>query len=160
MRPEHTRSWAVALGRRDSCRASTLSAPCMRTRTSATVGCFTMLIVGVSYKLIPMFTLSEVQNRHRAAWSIALLSVGPHRIVFHHSVAQPVETGFRDRRGCGLGNLRLGNPRDSTRAANAERWIGASQYFLTAVALLLPTSTVGHGSVMASLAAESVYGPT
>ena len=30
------------------------------------VGFFTMLIVGVSYKLIPMFTLSELQSRRRA----------------------------------------------------------------------------------------------
>ena len=39
------------------------------------VGFFTMLIVGVSYKLIPMFTLSEIQNKRRVAWSIALLNV-------------------------------------------------------------------------------------
>jgi hypothetical protein len=40
------------------------------------VGCFTMLIVGVSYKLIPMFTLSEVQSTRRAALGIALLNIG------------------------------------------------------------------------------------
>jgi hypothetical protein len=40
------------------------------------IGCFTMLIVGVSYKLVPMFTLSEVQNPRRAAASVALLNVG------------------------------------------------------------------------------------
>lgn len=40
------------------------------------VGCFTMLIVGVSYKLIPMFTLSEVQSHRRAAWSVVLLNLG------------------------------------------------------------------------------------
>jgi len=40
------------------------------------VGFFTMLIVGVSYKLIPMFTLSEVQSRRRAGWSVALLNFG------------------------------------------------------------------------------------
>jgi hypothetical protein len=40
------------------------------------VGCFTMLIVGVSYKLIPMFTLSELQSRRRTAWSVALLNIG------------------------------------------------------------------------------------
>ncbi|HLP75897.1 MAG TPA: cbb3-type cytochrome c oxidase subunit I, partial [Candidatus Paceibacterota bacterium] len=34
------------------------------------VGFFTMLIVGVSYKLIPMFTLSEVQSHRRAGWSV------------------------------------------------------------------------------------------
>jgi hypothetical protein len=35
-----------------------------------------MLIVGVSYKLIPMFTLSEIQNRLRAGLSVALLNLG------------------------------------------------------------------------------------
>ncbi len=40
------------------------------------VGFFVMLIVGVSYKLVPMFTLSELQSRRRAGWSIALLNAG------------------------------------------------------------------------------------
>jgi hypothetical protein len=40
------------------------------------IGFFTMLIVGVSYKLIPMFTLSEVQSQRRAGLSVALLNLG------------------------------------------------------------------------------------
>jgi hypothetical protein len=40
------------------------------------VGFFTLLIVGVSYKLIPMFTLSEIQSPRRAAASVALLNIG------------------------------------------------------------------------------------
>jgi hypothetical protein len=40
------------------------------------VGFFVMLIVGISYKLIPMFTLSEVQSKRRAVASIVLLNVG------------------------------------------------------------------------------------
>lgn len=40
------------------------------------LGCFTMLIVGVSYKLVPMFTLSELQSRRRAAISVTLLNLG------------------------------------------------------------------------------------
>jgi hypothetical protein len=40
------------------------------------IGFFTMLIIGVSYKLIPMFTLSEVQNNSRATASIVLLNIG------------------------------------------------------------------------------------
>ena len=40
------------------------------------IGFFTMLIVGVSYKLIPMFSLSEIQNRRRAGFSVALLNLG------------------------------------------------------------------------------------
>ena len=40
------------------------------------IGFFLVLIVGVSYKLIPMFTLSELQNSRRAAWSVILLNTG------------------------------------------------------------------------------------
>ena len=40
------------------------------------IGFFLMLIVGVSYKLIPMFTLSEIQSRRRAGLSVALLNIG------------------------------------------------------------------------------------
>lgn len=40
------------------------------------LGFFTILIVGVSYKLVPMFTLSDVQCRHRAGLSLALLNAG------------------------------------------------------------------------------------
>ncbi len=40
------------------------------------VGFFTLLLVGVSYKLIPMFTLSEVQSARRAAASVILLNLG------------------------------------------------------------------------------------
>jgi len=40
------------------------------------IGFFLILIVGVSYKLIPMFTLSELQNPRRAAWSVILLNTG------------------------------------------------------------------------------------
>jgi hypothetical protein len=40
------------------------------------VGVFIMLIVGISYKLVPMFTLSEIQSPRRARASVALLNVG------------------------------------------------------------------------------------
>ncbi|HEX5400284.1 MAG TPA: hypothetical protein VFY06_14655 [Verrucomicrobiae bacterium] len=40
------------------------------------IGFFAMLIVGVSYKLMPMFTLSEVQSHRRAVWSVVLLNFG------------------------------------------------------------------------------------
>jgi hypothetical protein len=40
------------------------------------LGFFTMLVVGISYKLIPMFTLSEIQNHRRALASVILLNVG------------------------------------------------------------------------------------
>ncbi len=40
------------------------------------VGFFVMLIVGVSYRLIPMFMLTEIQSKRRAALSILLLNIG------------------------------------------------------------------------------------
>jgi hypothetical protein len=40
------------------------------------VGVFITLIVGISYKLIPMFTLSDVQNPRRAWTSLVLLGAG------------------------------------------------------------------------------------
>jgi hypothetical protein len=43
---------------------------------AAFIGFFLMMIVGVSFKLVPMFTLSDVQSPKRAAWSIGLLNAG------------------------------------------------------------------------------------
>jgi hypothetical protein len=40
------------------------------------LGVFVMLIVGISYKLVPMFTLSELQSPRRALASVALLNAG------------------------------------------------------------------------------------
>lgn len=40
------------------------------------LGFFVMMLVAVSYKLIPMFTLGDVQNARRALASIALLNAG------------------------------------------------------------------------------------
>lgn len=40
------------------------------------LGAFVVLIVAVSYKLVPMFLLGELQSERRAAWSIHLLNVG------------------------------------------------------------------------------------
>lgn len=40
------------------------------------IGFFLMLIVGVSFRLVPMFTLSELQSPRRAAWAVWLLNLG------------------------------------------------------------------------------------
>jgi hypothetical protein len=39
------------------------------------IGFFTLLIVGISYKLIPMFTLSDLQSHRRAGLSVVLLNL-------------------------------------------------------------------------------------
>jgi hypothetical protein len=40
------------------------------------IGFFLMLIVGVSYRLVPMFAVGEIQNHRRAAVSVWLLNFG------------------------------------------------------------------------------------
>jgi hypothetical protein len=40
------------------------------------LGFFVMMIIAVSYKLVPMFTLSEVRSARRARWSLVLLNTG------------------------------------------------------------------------------------
>jgi hypothetical protein len=40
------------------------------------VGVFLMLIIGVSYRLVPMFTLSDIQKPRRAIASVLLLNLG------------------------------------------------------------------------------------
>jgi len=40
------------------------------------IGAFVLMIVTVSYKLVPMFTLSELQSERRAWWSVSLLNLG------------------------------------------------------------------------------------
>lgn len=40
------------------------------------MGFFLLMIVTISYRLVPMFTLSEVQSEHRARWSLRLLNAG------------------------------------------------------------------------------------
>jgi hypothetical protein len=40
------------------------------------IGVFLLLIVGISYKLIPMFVLGEIQSPRRARWSVILINTG------------------------------------------------------------------------------------
>jgi hypothetical protein len=105
------------------------------------VGCFTMLIVGVSYKLIPMFTLSELQSRRRAAASVPLLNVGlagsfvtillrsPLKLVFALVVIAALAIYGWEL----LAILRA-------RKRRALDW--GIRYFLTAIGLLMPLSVL------------------
>jgi hypothetical protein len=106
------------------------------------IGCFTMLIVGVSYKLIPMFTLSEIQSKRRAACSVALLNVGlagsfvtillrnPFKLAFGLVVIAALATYGWEIRAI----LRA-------RKRRVLDW--GIKYFLTAMAILLPLSALG-----------------
>ena len=103
------------------------------------IGFFTMLIVGVSYKLIPMFTLSEVQSQRRAGLSVALLNIGlagsfvtillrsPWKLAF--SLVTISALVIHSWELCAILRARKRRTLD---------W--GVRYFLTAVALLIPLS--------------------
>lgn len=128
------------------------------------LGFFVMMIVSVSFKLVPMFTLSEVQNHRRAGWSLALLNAGlaglfvtillssPWKLVFTLVIA----TGF------GLYSCEVIAILRARKRRNRD-W--GMRYFLTALALLIPVSGLGIVLAWPRLPAteltaqlESVYG--
>ena len=109
------------------------------------LGFFIMMIVGVSYKLVPMFALSEVQSTRRAGWSLALLNAGlaglfvtilrssPWKLVFAFVV---------------LGGLAIYGWEMVAilRARKRRKLDWGLKYFLTAIALLVPVSALGVAS--------------
>ncbi len=103
------------------------------------VGCFTMLIVGVSYKLIPMFALSEVRNRTRAFSSVALLNVGLAGSFVTILLRSPWKLAFTGLLALAL--AMYGWELVAILRARKRRALDwGIKYFLTAVALLAPVS--------------------
>jgi Cytochrome C and Quinol oxidase polypeptide I len=106
------------------------------------VGIFLMMIVGVSYKLVPMFTLSEVQSPRRAALSVLLLNGGLAGSFF----AILVHSRFKFL--CALvivaGLVLYGIEIIAIVRARKRRTLDwGLKYFLTAMALLGPLSGLG-----------------
>jgi hypothetical protein len=105
------------------------------------LGVFIMLIVGISYKLVPMFTLSEIQSRRRATLSVALLNVGLLgsfvAILFRH----PFKFGFALIAVAGL--ICYGIEIVAILRARKRRTLDwGLKYFLTAIGLLAPLSAL------------------
>lgn len=105
------------------------------------VGFFTMLIVGVSYKLIPMFTLSELQSRRRAVVSVVLLNVGlagSFVTILRHS---PLKPAFALMVVAALAVYGW-ELKAILRARKRRALDWGIKYFLTAIVLLLPLSVL------------------
>lgn len=103
------------------------------------IGVFVMMIVTVSYKLVPMFTLSELQNARRAWWSIALLNlglVGAFAALLVQSPLKPV-AALVIIAGLVLYGIEI---KAILRARNRRALDWGMRYFLTAIALLVPLS--------------------
>ncbi|HTL55606.1 MAG TPA: cbb3-type cytochrome c oxidase subunit I [Candidatus Limnocylindrales bacterium] len=105
------------------------------------VGLFTILLIGVSYKLIPMFTLSEVQSRRRAGTSVALLNLGLAGSFVTILWRSPWKFGFALMIVVALGiyGWELGA---ILRARKRKSLDWGIKYFLTAIMLLLPVSAL------------------
>ncbi|MGH8024738.1 MAG: hypothetical protein ACRED1_14200 [Limisphaerales bacterium] len=103
------------------------------------IGFLTALIVGVSYKLVPMFTLGEIQNHRRATASVLLLNFGLAGLFFGILLQKPWKLVFAlliiaalALHGCEL--------RAILRARKRRVVDWGVTYFLTAIGMLLPLS--------------------
>lgn len=106
------------------------------------LGFFVMMLVAVSYKLVPMFALSDVQSVRRATWSLVLLNAGLAGVFVTVLLASPWKMA------CGfvvLGGLALyGREMIAILRARKRRNLDwGLKYFLTAISLLLPASLLG-----------------
>jgi cbb3-type cytochrome oxidase subunit 1 len=106
------------------------------------VGFFVLMTVGVSYKLVPMFTLSELQSPRRAWTSLVLLNVGLAGAVPSVMVQSGAKFFFGLVICAGLGIYAVELMAIlRQRKRRALDW--ALVYFLSALAGLLPVSVLG-----------------
>lgn len=105
------------------------------------VGFFLMLMVGVSYKLVPMFTLSEVQSRGRAVASVVLLNLGLAGSFVTTLVRSPWKLAFTLVMIAAL-TLYGWEMRAILRARKRRVLDWAIRQFLTALGLLAPLSVL------------------
>ena len=105
------------------------------------VGVFVLMIVTVSYKLMPMFTLGELQSERRAWWSAALLNLGLLGVFAAILWQSPLKFIFASVIVAGLA-IYGWEILAILRARNRRVLDWGMKYFLTAIALLIPLSAV------------------
>lgn len=106
------------------------------------LGVFVMLTVSVAYRLVPMFSVSKIQNVSRAAWSIVLLNVSVPGLAVTILFRSPWKLAF-----AAVGVLAFALfaiELVAILAARKRRALGWSlRYFLTGTAFLAPLSGLG-----------------
>ena len=128
------------------------------------VGVFVMMIVTVSYKLVPMFTLSELQSERRAWCSVAVINIGLVGIFITVLFQEPFKPLFALVTISGF--LLYGWELFAILHARNRRVLDwGMKYFLTAIGLLIPLSILALALTWSGLPAnavtmqlESVYG--
>jgi hypothetical protein len=105
------------------------------------VGVFIMLIVGISYKLVPMFTLSDIQSRRRALGSVVLLNVGLLGAFVTILLRHPLKFAFALVAAAGLACYGI-EMVAILRARKRRSLDWGLKSFLTAISLLAPLSVL------------------
>jgi len=103
------------------------------------VGVFIMLIVGISYKLVPMFTLSDIQSSRRARASVTLLNAGLLGVFVAILLRHPLKFAFALLVVAGLACYGL-EIVAILRARKRRSLDWGLKSFLTAISLLAPLS--------------------
>ena len=105
-------------------------------------GFFLMMMVAVSYKLVPLFALSEVQSPRRAAASLVLLNAGVAGVFVTVLTASPWKPAFALVVAAGL--LLHGLEIHAILRARKRRALDwGLKYFVTAIGLLGPVTALG-----------------
>lgn len=106
------------------------------------LGCFVMLIIGVSYRLIPMFAVSSLQSPRRAAWSVWLVNAGLAGAFLSVLLRSPFKMvcGGVIATGLVIYGIEI---RAILRARHRGALDGAVRQFLVSLSLLLPVAGLG-----------------
>jgi hypothetical protein len=121
------------------------------------LGFFIILIVGVSYKLVPMFVLSDIQNLRRARASILLLNMGLAGLFVTLLINNALKLAFA---GVVVAGLAIYGWELAaivrTRKRRVLDW--GLKYFLTASGLLVPVGMLGLGLARRDLPLNALTG--
>lgn len=128
------------------------------------LGVFVIMIAGVSYKLVPMFAVSEIQNQRRAWSSIAVLNAALAGLFVTMLLSNPWKLAFAFLAVVGLA-IYGWELLAILRARKRQHLDWALRYFLTGIGLIIPLSLLGLGLAWPGVALtefvgqlENVYG--
>ena len=131
---------------------------------SGVIGVFLCLVIGVSARLLPMFTLSKIQNSRRAIASFLLVTLGLMAAVISIMLQSPFKILAATLLVAGLVCYGL-EVRAILRGRSRHHLDWGVHYFLTALALLVPLGGLGLYLTRPGLPAtarngqiENVYG--